>query len=136
MELAVGAVLTKSDKIELWPLELKEKAKRFVEDLSIQVIVVGVVMALLLIAIGLNIQLGANHKKMAALNFEQRIFVSQLEAMRSTLVANQILNVHPYWEDVLREISNTIEPGLYVTECSMQNDKGNFKGVILKSARG
>jgi len=135
-DLAVGAVLTKSDKINLLPVELKEKTKRFVEYLSIQVIVVGVVMALLLIAIGLNIQLGANHKKMAALNFEQRTFVSQLEAMRSTLVANQILNVHPYWEDVLREISNTIEPGMYLTELRMQNDKVNFKGVILKSDQG
>jgi len=135
-DLAIGAVLMKSDKINLLPVEVKEKTKRFVEYLSIQVIVVGVVMALLLIAIGLNIQLGANYKKMAAFNFEQRTFVSQLEAMRSTLVANQILNVHPYWEDVLREISNTIEPGMYLTELSMKNDKVNFKGVILKSDQG
>lgn len=135
-DLAVGAVFTQSDKINLLPVELKEKAKRFIEHISIQVVVVGVIMTLLLSTIGLYIQLGAQHLKMDALKLEQKSLVPQLETIRSKMVTNQILNIHPYWEDILREISNTIEPGMYLTELSMQDDIVNLKGIIFKSDQG
>jgi type IV pilus assembly protein PilM len=46
--LAIGAALNKGDKINLLPIELKEKTKRFVENVSLKGIVVGVVVCVFL----------------------------------------------------------------------------------------
>jgi len=86
--------------------------------------------------IGLNIQLGAQHKKLDALKLEQKILVPQAEAMRLMLVADQIQRGHPHWEDVLREISNVMQPKMYLTDLSMDNDEVNFAGVINQGDQG
>jgi len=135
-DLAVGAVLSQSVKINLLPIELKEKTKRFVEHVSLQAVAVGIATTMLLSYIGLNIKLGAQHKKLDALVLEQKTLGPQVEAMRQMLVADQILNVRPHWEDVLREISNVMQPKMYLTELSMDNDKVNFAGVINQGDQG
>ena len=75
-DLAIGAVLNRSDKINLLPIEVKQKARRFVTSVSIQAVVVGIVMTMFLSFVGLNIQFGAQHKKLKALKLEQGTFNS------------------------------------------------------------
>lgn len=129
-DLAIGAVLNQSNKINLLPIEVKEKTRRFIEHVSLQAVAVGVAMTMLLSVIGLNIQLGAQHKKLNALELEQRVLVPQTEAIRLMMMAGQIQSGHPHWEDALREISNIMQPKMYLTGLSMNNDAVNFKGVI------
>jgi len=111
LDLAIGAALNKSDQINLLPVEVKERTRRFVEQVSLQAVAVGIAMTMLLSYIGLNIQLGAQNKKLDALQLEQRTLVPQLAAMRSAMIADQILKSHPFWENVLREI--VAEPILF-----------------------
>jgi len=135
-DLAIGAALSQSDKINLLPIEVKEKTRRFVEHVSLQAVAVGIAMTMLLSYIGLNIQLGAQHKRIDALTLEQKTLGPQVESMRLMLVADQILKGRPYWEDVLREISNVMQPKMYLTELSMDNDVVNFVGVINQGDQG
>ena len=55
--------------------------------------------------------------------------------MNSGVIADQILSRHPHWEDVLREISNTAGPRMYLTELSMRNDIVNLEGVIIRGGQ-
>jgi len=136
LDLAIGAALNKSDQINLLPVEVKEKGRRFVEHVSLQAVAVGIAMTMLLFSIGLNIQLRAQHKKLDALMLEEKTLGPQVESMRRMLVADQILKGHPHWEDVLREISNVMQPKMYLTELSMDNDSVNFVGVINQGDQG
>ena len=135
-DLAIGAVLNQSDKINLLPIEVKEKTRRFVEHVTLQAVAVGVAMTMLLSYIGLNIQLGAQNKKLDALHLEQKTLIPQTVAMQLMLVADQIQGGRPHWEDALREISNVMQPKMYLTELGMNNDVLNFVGVINQGDQG
>jgi len=135
-DLAIGAVLNQSDKINLLPIEVKEKTRRFVEHVTLQAVAVGVAMTMLLSYIGLNIQLGAQNKKLDALYLEQKTLIPQTVAMQLMLVADQIQGGRPHWEDALREISNVMQPKMYLTKLGMNNDVVNFVGVINQGDQG
>jgi Tfp pilus assembly protein PilN len=60
----------------------------------------------------------------------------QLEALRSVIISGRIFKNHPYWEDVLREISNTVQPKMFLTDLSMKNDRINIKGIIMQGDQG
>lgn len=134
--LAIGAALNQSDKINLLPIEVKEKTRRFVEHVTLQAVAVGVAMTMLLSYVGLNIQLGAQNKKLDALHLEQKTLIPQTVAMQLMLVADQIQGGRPHWEDALREISNVMQPKMYLTELNMNNDVLNFAGVINQRDHG
>jgi len=136
LDLAIGAVLNKSDKINLLPVEVKEKTKRFVEHVSLQAVAVGVVVTMILSFIGLNIQLGAQRMKLKALKLEQTTLVPQMASLRMMFVADQIQGSHPHWEDALREISNAMQPKMYLTKLSLNNDVIHFKGIITQRDQG
>jgi Tfp pilus assembly protein PilN len=135
-DLAIGAVLNRSDKINLLPVEVKEKTRRFVEKVSFKAVVAGIAMTLLLTYIGLNIQVASQNKELNALKLEQRTLAPQLEALRSVIISGRIFKNHPYWEDVLREISNTVQPKMFLTDLSMKNDRINIKGIIMQGDQG
>ncbi len=128
--LAVGAALSKANVINLLPLEVKEKTRRFVEHVSLQAVAIGVIVTIVLSIIGLNIQIGAQQKKIKAFKLEKKTLSPQIEALRLMHVANQIQMRHPSWEDVLLEISSTMQPRMYLTGLSMSEDVVNFVGVI------
>jgi len=44
-----------------------------------------------------------------------------------------ILANEPYWEDVLRDLSNLIPDNIYLTNFSMQNNLINIKGIVIPS---
>lgn len=135
-DLAIGAALNRSDKINLLPIEVKEKTRRFVEHVTLQAVAVGVAMTMLLSYIGLNIQLGAQNKKLDALRLEQKTLIPQTAAMQLMLVADQIQGGRPHWEDALREISNVMQLKMYLTELSMSDDELSFAGVINQGDQG
>ena len=135
-DLAIGAALNRSDKINLLPIEVKEKTRRFVEHVTLQAVAVGIAMTMLLSYIGLNIQWGAQNKKLDALHLEQKTLIPQTVAMQLMLVADQIQGGRPHWEDALREISNVMQLKMYLTELSMSDDELSFAGVINQGDQG
>ena len=128
--LAIGAALDKPGGLNLLPAELKEKTRRFIESVSLKAVGTGLAVTLILLYAGLNIRIGTLNRKMEALRLEQRTSVTRLESARSLIVADRVLSGHPYWEDVLKEISNTVEQGMYLTELNMKGDVVNLRGVI------
>lgn len=134
-DLAVGAALNKGDKINLLPIEVKEKTVRFVENISLEVIGVGIVVSLLLVCIGMRVQLYGLNQKMEALKLEQRVMAPQLDALRTNMIIGDMLKDKPYWEDVLKEISHVIPPEIYLTSMTMENDIINLEGDIHQSER-
>ena len=130
--LAIGAALNKGDKINLLPIELKEKTRRFVENVSLKGIAVGVIVSLMLFYVGLHIQLLGFNKKMTALRLEQRTLEPQLNKLRGKILISGILKNKPYWEDTLKEISNLIPPEIYLTYLKAEDSVVCLKGDILR----
>jgi len=134
-DLAVGAALNKMDKINLLPVELKEKTRRSVERLSLDIIVAGVVASLLLSYIGLHVQLLALNKKGEALKLEQRTVAPKLKQLRAGMMVSQIVKDKPYWEDVLKEIGNVMPAGIYLTYLGMSDDTIRLRGEIIQGGK-
>ena len=135
-DLAVGAALNKGDKINLLPIELKEKTKRLVENVSLKGIAVGVVVSLLLFYAGMHVQLRGHNKKKDALELEQRTLQPQLDELRKKISINGILKDKPYWEDVLKEISHLVPAEVYLTYLKAEGNTLRLKGDILNSDEG
>jgi Tfp pilus assembly protein PilN len=136
LDLAVGAALNQGDKINLLPVEVKEKTRRFIENISLEVIGVGVMVSLGLVYVGARVQLYGLNKKIEALKLEQRIAAPQLDVLRADMVIGEILQDKPYWEDVFKEISHVIPPEIYLTNMKMENDVVHLEGDIHQGERG
>jgi type IV pilus assembly protein PilM len=136
LDLAVGAALNQGDKINLLPVEVKEKTRRFIENISLEVIGVGVIVSLVLVYVGARVQLYGLNKKIEALKLEQRIAAPQLDVLRADMVIGEILQDKPYWEDVFKEISHVIPPEIYLTNMKMENDVVHLEGDIHQGERG
>jgi len=130
-DLAIGAVFNKIEKINLLPIELKEKTKRFIGDVSLKGAAVGIIVSLLLLYVGSHIQLHSYNKKMAALQLEQRTLAPQLEKLRANMLIGGILKDEPYWEDVLKELSAVVPPEMYLTDFSMSDNQIRLMGDII-----
>ena len=135
-DLAVGAALNAADTINLLPVELKEKTKRLIENVSLKGVAAGVIVSLLLFYVGLHIQLHGYNKRMSALKLEQMALGPQLETLRAHILTGGVLKDNPYWEDVLKEISHLIPMEVYLTDLSAEGDMVHFKGNILRSDEG
>jgi len=130
--LAVGAVLNKAGKINLAPIEVKEKTKRFIENVSFEIIAVVVIVSALLLYAGMRVKLHGFGQKMAAARLEERALTPQLEKLRADMVINDILKDEPYWEDVFKEISNVIPSRIYLTNMDMEEGVVRLEGDILQ----
>lgn len=135
-DLALGAALNKGDKINLLPIELKEKTKRLIENVSLKGIAVGVVVSLLLFYAGMHVQLHGHNKKRAALKLEQRTLQPQLDALRKKISISGILKDKPYWEDALKEMSHLVPAEIYLTYLKAEGNTLRLKGDILNSDEG
>ncbi|MBN1870632.1 MAG: type IV pilus assembly protein PilM [Candidatus Omnitrophica bacterium] len=134
LNLALGAALNKGEKINLLPIELKEKTKRFIEKVSFKGIVTGIIGSLLLFYVGLHIQCHSYNKKISALKMEQRTLAPQIEALRSNIMVAGILKDKPHWEDVLKEISNLVPPEIYLTYLKAEDSTVSLKGDIIRGS--
>jgi len=121
--------------INLLPAELKEETRRFIERVSLKAVATALLMSLLLFYIGLQIQSSAYDRKIKALELEYRTLVPKLQDVQKKMLASQILKGRPYWEDVLKEISNVIPSNIYLTHLSMEDDIVNLKGVLSEGGQ-
>lgn len=135
LDLAIGAALGQTKGINLLPVELKEETKRLVEKVSLKAIATVAVMLLLLLYVGMRIQYAAYEKKLKAAKLEYRSLAPQMEVLRAKMLTDKFLLNKPYWEDVLKEISNTIPGNIYLSNLSMENDLVNLKGIITQSGQ-
>lgn len=134
-DLAVGAAMDKADRINLLPVEVKEKTRRFIGNVSLKGAAAGLLVSLMLFYAGARIQLRGLDKKMKALRLERRTLAPQTEKLREEMIVDEILDGKPHWEDAFREIGNVIPAKVYLTHLDMDNDIVRLKGYILQGDR-
>ncbi|HQP10029.1 MAG TPA: type IV pilus assembly protein PilM [Candidatus Omnitrophota bacterium] len=134
-DLAIGAALSRAEKINLLPIELKEKTKRFIEMVSLKGIGVGIAVSILLFYVGLHIQWFSLNKKMSALRLEERTLAPRLKKLQTSILISGIFKDRPYWEDVLKELSHVVPPEIQMTYLRADDDMVHLKGNILPSGR-
>jgi len=132
--LALGAALgAPGGGLNLLPVELKEETKRLVKKVSFKAVIAAFVTSVLLFYIGMNIKLGAYEKKLAAARGEFAALSVEIGELREKIGMDQILKSEPFWEDVLKELSNVIPDNVTVTYIGMDlPDAISLKGVITK----
>jgi cell division ATPase FtsA len=132
-DLAAGAALSRAEKINLLPVELKERTRRFIENVSFKGIGAGILVSVLLFYMGLQIQLFGLNKKMSALLLEKRSLVPQMGALRERILIGGIFKNQPYWEDVLKEIGHVIPPEIILVYLQAEDDVLHLKGEIRRA---
>jgi len=67
------------------------------------------------------------------LQLEERALTPQLDILRGNMLISGILKNKPYWEDVLKEMSNLLPPEIYLTFFEAEGDGVRLSGNIIKS---
>ena len=132
MEMVIGAALSSGKTINLLPPELIERSQRLVRSFSVGVISVFIMVGLLLSYFSLRIQVVRSEKQLCEARISSEKVNQDIEKKKQQMSINDILLEQPYWEEVLREVSNVIPENIYLAEIAMENDVLYFQGVILK----
>jgi Tfp pilus assembly protein PilN len=86
---------------------------------------------LALLYTGIQIQLGNYSKRIEAGQSEYGALQHDLKKMDEQRIVNKLMNNQPYWEDVLKELSNIIPGEMYLEEITMDRDKIYFVGIVF-----
>lgn len=130
LDIAIGAGLSEAGGLNLFSLEIREKARHVFRRTGIEVIVVVIIFIFSAAYIGMRIAL-ANLKKRIAVNKTE---VSVLGPQFKLNKLYSLLAGQPRWEDIFREISNLIPYGIRLTEFNMQNKIIVLKGRAISGA--
>jgi len=133
--LAIGAALSEGNGINLLPPEIKEETKRTFKRATVQATVTAVSLILVFLYIGMGIKLTNFHKRIAAARRELSSLKPQMKEVEVQHLVDQILLNEPYWEDVLKELSNIIPDGTYLTGLSFEGKLIKMRGVVLSEDR-
>jgi cell division ATPase FtsA len=125
MAVAIGSALSDNTGINLLPLEFKEKTKRMFKRTTFETTATVVILTLVLIYIGMNIQLNNYKKKVNVAKLE----LSSLEPQLKQAKVYSMLSDEPYWSDTFRELSNIIPNDIYLTRITMKNKLLTLKGI-------
>jgi type IV pilus assembly protein PilM len=136
--LAIGAAMhgaksanfTEEKNINLLPLELKEKTRRFIENVSWEAVTTGVVVVTLLFYAGMRLKVGVFEKKLEAAGREYQSLLAQFNEYQMKILMDGARQRSPHWQEVLKELSHVVGDRMYLVELSAQDDKLSLKGVI------
>jgi Tfp pilus assembly protein PilN len=130
LESAIGAVLSEEKEVNLLPPEIKEETKRLFKRASIQAIVTAAVLIAILVHIGVRIQLSNFKKKIPVAQLELSSLQPQLRRAEAQRLASMAIAGEPHWADVFKELSNIVQPDIYLTELSMASRTIKMKGIV------
>ena len=133
MALAIGAGLSGTKGINLLPPEIKEETKRTFKRATVQAVAAGVILTLVLVYIGMTIKLTSFQKRIAVAKMELLSLQPQMKRAEAQNLTNKILRDEPYWEDVFKELSNTIPGNIYLTGFIMKGKTIKMLGVAASS---
>lgn len=131
---AVGAALSEARGINLLPKEIKEQKKRTFLRAGWEAALAALALITLFIYIGMQIYLGNLQKKNASARFELNTLIPQLKESEPQFLLNKIISSQPLWEDVFKEISNTIPEGVVIEELSLRGRQLVLRGKTTSAA--
>lgn len=128
---AVGAGLSEKGGLNLLPLELKDKNKRFFKRTTIQSIAASGILILAFIYIGMMIQFTNFQKRISTANMEFAGLWPQIKEFSDQSLTAAILADEPYWEDVFKELSNVVPSDMYFKSFSKQGKIIEIRGEVI-----
>ena len=134
---ALGATLSFGRGLNLLPPEIKEEAKRTLRRATLQSVLAGTFLILVFIYIGFNIHLKNLEKRIAVAQMEISSLQFDLGEIEKQRWAQAASAEEPYWEDIFKELSNQIPPGVALTEFVLDKDarKIVLQGLIRTAER-
>ena len=131
---AAGAALTCPQGLNLLPAEVKDEVKITVRKAGLKAALSAVSTLLILIFIALRINLNVLDKKIATARIELSTLQHQLLEARDLSFISRVVSKEPYWEDVLKEISNVVNNSVYLKEISFHNQQLILRGEVIPEA--
>lgn len=129
--VAIGLVLSEKKGLNLLPPEIKEYFIRTIRRTFIETVGAAAFLTLTFIYTGMKVELRHLKKKTAIAEKGYASLIPQLKEIAMQNGINTLLADEPFWEDVLKEISNIMPDYIYLKEISMVNRILTINGVIL-----
>lgn len=129
--VAIGAGLGGVSGINLLPFELKQEMRKAVQRAAMKAGLSAAATIMLLVYAGMRIQLAALQKKISAARFELSALEQSFGSPEDWGLMHEIIKYEPYYEDVLKEISNVIPDNICLKEMKMQKRSLVLEGTIL-----
>ncbi len=127
---AVGSIVSRAKSVNLLPVELKERTRRLIENVSLKAVMTAVIVMAGLFYAGMRIQVSAIDKKLQAGQLEHQSLQSQMGELGEKARISHLVHGHPAWGEILKELSNVLPAGMYLTELGMEDNTISFKGII------
>ena len=129
--IALGGALSGGRGLNLLPPEIKEEAKRTLQRATLQSAIAATILTLIFLYVGLRIQLSNLDKRISVARMELSSLQLDLGEAEKQRWARNISVQQPYWEDILRELSNVIPMGAALTELKVDEQA---KRITLRGA--
>jgi type IV pilus assembly protein PilM len=127
---AIGAGYRPAKGLNLLPPEMKEERESTGMNRALEIISAAAIVAAVIIYIAMKSQSGALDKKIIAVNSEFSGLQPRIKVALTRNLANSLLGGEPYWEEVLKELSNKVPANIRITGLSMDNKAIRMKGLI------
>lgn len=131
LAVAVGAGLSGAAGINLLPPEVKQEAQKAIQRAALKAGLSAVMTVMLLMFAGMRIHLSSIQKKISAARFELSALRQSFGSPEDWALMHQIIGHEPYYEDVLKEISNVIPDNIRLKEMRMEKRSLILEGIIL-----
>lgn len=132
---ALGAVFCRKDSVNLLPPQIKGRTALIIKRGIIESTGIILFVLLLLFFMGLKIKQGSLQNKLFAVNLELSGLQPALLQSKEKIRASVILENEPYWQEILKELSNSVPPGIYITELSLDKQLITIRGRLQKQAQ-
>lgn len=130
MDLAIGAVLGEGKGINILPPEIKKESERMVKRTGYEIAAVVVIFTLISIYTGMKIEITNLQKRINVAQLEMSSLKPQIKEMEMQNAVSSILANEPYWDDVLKELSNLVPSNMQITELDMSNNIITMHGIV------
>jgi cell division ATPase FtsA len=129
LELAVGAALAGSGGLNLLPAEVRKMAGRTFRRASYEAVAAAAIFISAFLYIGMRMKLDNFNTRIEFAKKELVGLDSQLKYSEAKALADKVLLDEPFWEEVLRELSNSVPSDIHLTELAMAKNTLTVKGV-------
>lgn len=140
--IALGAALSDLKGINLLPLDIRKEPIRRLRKRLLMATAASIVLFLLLGYKFLQLKLDWAQKGINTLEAELASFRPQMgrigeiielqnQIAKKSAIIERILSSQPYWQEVLKEISNIIPSNIYLTEVRVDKRVFLIKGVLI-----